>query len=224
MKRFAFAAALALAAAALADRPRVAVLYFDYDKDDDYKVLKKGFAQMLITDLAGNDAITVVERARMQELMDELKLQQTDKIDQATAAKLGKILGAKWMLFGSYFLLGGKMAVDVRLVDVETFALAKGAKARMTGDDFMEAEQKISKEINFWLSGQATKMANEPPRRVEAPKPPAKLPMATAVKYSKALDAIDKKDKEGAKRQLAEVVKEQPDFALAALDLAALSK
>ena len=37
-------------------------------------------------------------------------------------------------------------------------------------------------------------------------------------------DALDHKDKEGAKKQLSEVVKEQPDFALAALDLAALSK
>jgi hypothetical protein len=46
--------------------------------------------------------------------------------------------------------------------------------------------------------------------------------MGTAVKYSKALDAIDKKDKEGAKKMIGEVLNEQPDFKLAEKDLLAL--
>src|SRR5437667_12850362 len=98
MNRTALALALTFATAAgAADKPRVGGLYYDYsnDKDDDFKTLKKGFAQMVTTDLAGNDAITVVERARMNEIVDELNLQQSNKIDPATAAKVGKLLGAK---------------------------------------------------------------------------------------------------------------------------------
>jgi predicted Zn-dependent protease len=44
------------------------------------------------------------------------------------------------------------------------------------------------------------------------------------VQYSQALDALDKKDKAGAKKQLQQLVKEQPDFVLASLDLEALMK
>jgi hypothetical protein len=49
------------------------------------------------------------------------------------------------------------------------------------------------------------------------------LPFATAVKYSRALDAKDKKDKATATRLLQEVVTERPEFALAKLDLASLT-
>jgi hypothetical protein len=45
------------------------------------------------------------------------------------------------------------------------------------------------------------------------------LPPKLALRYSKALDAKDRGDKATAKKELAEVVKEQPDFRLAKLDI-----
>ncbi len=52
-------------AARAADKPTVAVLYFDYDgKDDSMALLKKGLAQMLISDLSGQESIHLVERER----------------------------------------------------------------------------------------------------------------------------------------------------------------
>ena len=44
------------------------------------------------------------------------------------------------------------------------------------------------------------------------------------MKYSQALDAIDKKDKKTAKEKLDQVVKAQPDFLLATLELDRLMK
>ena len=55
--------------------------------------------------------------------------------------------------------------------------------------------------------------------RRERAKHPAQLKLQTALRYSKALDAKDKGDKATAKQELQAVVKEQPDFRLAALDL-----
>src|SRR5215475_12839350 len=90
--------------AAAADPPTVAVLYFDYEgKDADLALLRKGLAQMLISDLLGTPAIRVVERDRLQEVIAELKLQATNKIDQNTAVKAGKLLGARYLVLGGYF-------------------------------------------------------------------------------------------------------------------------
>src|SRR5688572_16677519 len=64
--------ATAIAAGA---RPTVAILYFDYGgKNEELGALRKGLAQMMITDLADVQAVTVVERARLNEILDELKL------------------------------------------------------------------------------------------------------------------------------------------------------
>ena len=44
------------------------------------------------------------------------------------------------------------------------------------------------------------------------------------MKFAQALDALDKKDKVTARTKLEEVVKEQPDFVLASIDLDKLVK
>src|SRR5262249_60638541 len=91
-----YALGLARAAAAAAEAPTVAVLYFDYEgKDAEQALLRKGLAQMLISDLLGNEWIRVVERDRLQEVIAELKLQATNKMDQATAERGGELLGAR---------------------------------------------------------------------------------------------------------------------------------
>ena len=73
--------------------PTVAVLYFDYTgKDENLAVLKKGLAQMLITDLESRtDACAFVERDRLEDILAELKLGQSNKVDKDTAAKVGKL-------------------------------------------------------------------------------------------------------------------------------------
>ncbi|MHB8878609.1 MAG: CsgG/HfaB family protein, partial [Myxococcaceae bacterium] len=104
-----------------AQRPTVAVLYFDApDKPEEYVVLKKGLAQMIITDLVPNTSLRVVEREKLQAIMDELKLNQTNKIDPATANKIGKLLGVKYQVIGAYFLLGPMMRVDAKVIEVVT--------------------------------------------------------------------------------------------------------
>jgi hypothetical protein len=53
-------------------------------------------------------------------------------------------------------------------------------------------------------------------------KPPSRLPTATALLYAKALDDMDRGDRAGAREKLGRVVRDQPDFALASLDLGKL--
>src|SRR5687768_15808473 len=112
MKRLFFLACLLFASFSFAAKPTVAVLYFDYEgKNEEMAVLKKGLAQMIISDLSGGASYTVVERMRLQEIMDELKLAQSGKIDPATAAKIGKLLGARYMVMGGYFDLLGSLRI-----------------------------------------------------------------------------------------------------------------
>src|SRR5688572_24780539 len=76
---FLVAAALALAGqASAAERVTVAVLYFDNNSaDPQYDVLQKGLADMLVTDLSQVESLQVVEREKLQQLVDELKLQRS---------------------------------------------------------------------------------------------------------------------------------------------------
>ena len=74
--------------------------------------LRKGLAQMLISDLSMDGSFQIVERARLQELIDELKLNQTKQIDKISASKIGKLLGARYMVLGGYFDLMSTLRID----------------------------------------------------------------------------------------------------------------
>lgn len=211
--------------AAVTRKPTVAILYFDYDKTDDMEVLKKGLAQMLITDLGGHPNVILVERARIQAVFDELKLTEMKKIDPATAAKVGKVLGAKYVLIGGFFAFAGQLQINTRLFDTETTAITPGPGVRGKPDAFFELEGELSVKLADVFTKLAPVESSAPQKEAAAPpKRPAKSNVKVALGYSRALDAIDKKDKATAKRELEAVIKEQPDFVLASLDLAELVK
>jgi TolB-like protein len=106
------------------NRATVAVMYFTNSalvNHSDYEPLSKGITEMLITELAASPALQVVERDRLQKLLEEQDLNAAGRVDKETAAKLGKILGARHMLMGGFVIdPRQKMRLDLRAVDVET--------------------------------------------------------------------------------------------------------
>lgn len=217
---------------AFADPPTVAILYFDYDGTDGELVpLRKGLAQMLITDLAGRDSYRVVERARLQEVLAELDLGKTQKLDPAAALKVGKLLQAKYMVVGGYFAMGGTLRIDARVFEVESTNTLKGFGATGKSDDFFALEQKVAADADAVLLAAIAKGAAAPPPK-PTPTPTTaiaksgkgKVPLKAVSALSKALQSKDDKDAARAKAQLEEVVKANPEFLLARLELADLSR
>ena len=203
-------------------RPTVAVLYFDYTgKTEALGVLRKGLAAMLISDLSGEDRYRLVERDRLQSILDELKLTKSGAVDKAAAAKVGKLLGARYLVLGSYFDLLGSLRADARVVEVETGRIVQSFGATGKPDDFLSLEQGLAERLRGLLTEALPPLPKRPAVR-KRPRRPKRLRTRTAVRYAKALEAKDKGDKAEAKAELEVVGKEQPDVQLAAADLAAI--
>src|SRR4051794_31145570 len=82
-------------------RPVIAVLYFDNNSSDaDLDVMRKGLADMIVTDLVTWDTVTVVEREKLESVLAELKLQQSKRFDASTAVKVAKLIGAQYNVTG----------------------------------------------------------------------------------------------------------------------------
>ncbi|MDP6945637.1 MAG: CsgG/HfaB family protein [Myxococcota bacterium] len=230
----------AVAAAPEMAPPSLAVMYFDYTgKNTDLEVLKKGLAQMLISDLEPRaDNCVIVERERLEDIMKELELGQSKKVDPATAAKVGKLMGARYMVLGSFFDLFGQFRVDGRVIDVETGAILGSVGKTGKADDFLALEQALAdglaailkekaKPVPLTAKKKKRKASKKKPkkrkkRKAKAGAKPVKIKAATVLEYSKALDAKDRGDKEAAAKHLKAVVQKQPDFEAAAMDLDSL--
>lgn len=245
-------AAASAAPRAAARPPTLAVLYFDYDGNDaELGFLRKGLQQLLVTDLVGVAAVTVVERARLEEVLAELKLNRSTAIDREAAVRVGKLLGARYLVLGSYFVFKNELNVTATVVDVETGVVLGGARDHRQVDEFGALEQQLAARLADVLRDKVVAPASAPAKRAaprrkprdggkpsppvaaldtatESPAPPARkatrVHARTAARYGQGLDALDHGDKAAARAAFEAVLKEQPDFSAASVDLSRLAQ
>ena len=123
-------AAVASPLAGQDSRPGIAVLPFEnggsYGQDkESFDALQKGIPAMLISELSNNPAARLVDRSQTQQLLSEQDLGKEGRVDANTAAKIGKLVGAKYVILGSFIDFYGKFRVDARIVNVETGEIMK---------------------------------------------------------------------------------------------------
>ncbi len=222
-------------------KPTIAILYFDYDgSSEEMGFLRKGLTQMLVSDLSEVTEVDIVERVRLQDAVEELELNRTNKIDQSSASRIGKLLGARYLVMGGYFDIAGTLRMDARVVEVETGKVVASLGKHGKAADFIDLEQYLAGELGRVLRLQATpgkqpqaggtgsgttdKPGDKTRPRRRKPRRPSSLDARQAAAYGRALDAVDRGDQAAAKTILEELVAKKPDFQIAALDLASLRK
>lgn len=88
-----------------------------------------------IIETLSNREYTVIERERLLLVLKELNLGTTMLVDEATRLKLGKLMGARFMVFGGYQIIGGQMRIDLRMVEVETGKVVKAVQKTAAAGD-----------------------------------------------------------------------------------------
>jgi hypothetical protein len=91
----------------------------------------------------------IVERQRLLLVLNELNLGTSMLVDEATGLQLGRMVGARLMVFGGYMVFAEQMRLDLRLVDVETGGVIKTAEKTVSAT-----------ELTGWLKA-AEAAANE---------------------------------------------------------------
>ena len=118
------------------------------DEKERFDPMQQGFASMMINYLEGSTDLKVVERERIQWLLDELELQREEGIvDQASAVRTGKLLGANAVLFGAFTVAGKQMWISSRLVNVETGEILLAEQILGDRDKFFELIETLSDQV-----------------------------------------------------------------------------
>jgi TolB-like protein len=88
-----------------------------------YDGLGKAMSSMLISDIEANVSpkrLQLVERSQINKILKEQNFQKTSSVNKASAVKMGKLLGVKYLLVGDIFVLNDALVINSRLVDTET--------------------------------------------------------------------------------------------------------
>lgn len=134
----------------------IAIMEFDNFSIGKYQEelgpIGKALADFFEHDFGKISEFKVVERNKINFVMKELELQKSGSVDQATAVKIGKLLGAHYMVFGSVTQLDGKSCrMVVRVVDVETSEIIESVD-KEGKPDFTKMEKELVEELSGKLN------------------------------------------------------------------------
>lgn len=186
----------------------ITVLYFkNLSGSEEWDPLSKGIAELLITDLSKVRRLQVIERLRLQELLDEIGLGETGMVDTSTAPRIGRILRAEKVISGTLNEWGEEnLKMDPGMLSVSTndYDQLKEATGRL--NQFFQLEKELAFGIIDRLGITLTKE-----ERDEIKKVPTES-MLAFLAYCRGLDCQDRRDYEGAADQFKEARLLDPDF------------
>jgi TolB-like protein len=101
--------------------PTVAVLVLkNLSPSPRLEPMENGFADSLQANLGALKQVRLVERERLRAVLKEQKLTLSGLVDPATAIRVGRLLNADRLIYGSFVELGDNLRFDVRLADTKT--------------------------------------------------------------------------------------------------------
>lgn len=144
----------------------------------------------------------MAERDQIRQLVVGQGLALSGMVKAATAIQVGRLLGAHYMLFGSYTDVMSCLRIDVRVVEVETGRLRQAKEVTRPREDVFESVAGLAEMIFADLE---LTPADRLPEREPAPAP-------AVIFFSKGIGFEDRGDAEQAKAMFRRALEIFPDY------------
>ncbi len=184
----------------------VAVLPLVIAGDSSVQPLSRGLAELITTDLAYIRTLRLLERLQIAMLLDELKLGQSERVDPATAARVGRLLRAERLVQGTAMIPPrGPVQLSATVVTgtgvVRPVGQVTGPFAKL-----LDLEKQLVFDLAAQLGLELTQAEREQILR-QGPKS-----LAAFLVYSRGLEAMDRGDYGAAARHFRSAAQADPSF------------
>jgi len=192
-------------------RPGIGVLPFvnggSYGLEaEDFQAFEVGLQQMLITELSMNSGLRLVERGRLRDLIEEQDLGASGRVDANTAARIGELIGAKYMILGGFVDWYSDLRIDARVVDVETSEIIKTQRVRDDRENMYDIVVELANAMTRGLNLPAlSRQAFNERKEREVPEEAVRL-------YTKGLLYQDRGDTERAAELFSQAQRVFPEY------------
>ena len=133
------------------ERPRMAVIDLRGERltDGDLRLL----TERLRLELFRTGQYELLERARMEEFLNEIGFQAGGCVDTECAVELGRVIGVRYIVTGTVGRIGELTSVTVRMVEVETGAIA-GMAVRDCRCPIEDVMTRVMRDVATSLAGE----------------------------------------------------------------------
>lgn len=175
--------------------------------DDRYEPLGRGMAEMIMLDLQSVGDLRVVERVRLQALLNELQLAESGYVDSTSAPRMGLLLQAGRVVAGSYNIISGDgLRLDAAYVETADARVNDLESREDALDNFFQVEKQIVFDL---LENFGVELTEAELERIESV-PTQNLQAFLA--YCRGLQAEDEGNFEAAAEYFSEAVDLDPSF------------
>lgn len=149
--------ALPMIAGAQDNRPVVVVFTFQNGAlgpaHAEFDNISTAVQDLLITDMASNAKIRLVDRSHIAEIQNEQNMVKGGLIDPATAIRLGKMMGAQYAVTGGWISdKSGGAVLTGRTIDIETSQIGNAQKIEGKADNVLAMISDLSTRLNSNLN------------------------------------------------------------------------
>lgn len=205
------------------DAPTIAILDLDNATGDPaFDAAGPGVAAILLTKFTRTEAVRVVERKALIAITDELDLGASGRVDPATAAEAGRLLGADFVVLGSLFTVKlPSISVSVRVVRVQTGEVIVAEEVvGEVGDRGEEFFVLVDEVAYLLLDALQLRLAGRD--RIEFGQIEVRQ-LDTIALFGGALQALDRGEAAEAESLLGQALAREPGFRLAEETLAGIA-
>jgi TolB-like protein len=133
------------------ERSGLAVLKFanstSKERSDYYQPWEYGIAAMLTTDLEETSMFNIVDRERLNDVLKEHKLQQAGLVDPKSAVTIGRLTAARYILSGTFIVVGRDLKITVQVFCVEKGILLGATSATGKTEKFFVVQKELFTKV-----------------------------------------------------------------------------
>jgi TolB-like protein len=145
-----FFTALLLASVAAA-REKITVAVLDFEPKNIERESAEAITDLLRTELFNTGRFMVVERQKIQKILEEQKFQMSGLTDTDQAAQIGRLLNVKKIMIGSITRLGNTQILNTRILDVQSgvVELAEAVECKGDEENLPAAVTELSLKVSY---------------------------------------------------------------------------
>jgi curli biogenesis system outer membrane secretion channel CsgG len=139
--------------AKVAAKGRVAIFDFEVKGGGGaYASLSGDIPESLSESFIKGGLVVPVERKDLEKAIAEQELAVSGLVDEATAARVGRLAGARYALLGSASIIGDQVRLSCRLIDIETAEILYAKSAYGETKVLFKVLEKLAAEVEDGFS------------------------------------------------------------------------
>jgi len=185
-------------------------------ENPEYKFVGKALSRLVSGELRKSPAVKLIEREQITEVVAEQELSLSDLADAEQQIRIGRLISARYIVFGEVIDIGPALVLSLRMVDTETGEVVwqDQTTEKIVAYDYIGAyfAKSILSTMNLEAEDSTiAKIEKKEEKQAEG-----------IVKLAEGIDAYDRGDSKKAKKVLVEAKRIDPENEVTAYYLAKL--